>query len=279
MKKAFIYFALLFCIAASGQTGILEKYQYADSLFKASNYEAAYNIFKEIEPKTNPEDTIYNYILWYYTMSTTQLESLNRMAEQWSNSLKYGLEALRLIKKGKSFFDENFTTREYWMHKNLIVSYFALGQMNEVEKHKKILYTAYNEKKLPEGLDGYFNFSFFKWRDKNIWGYEWYPELPEDRFSTSFTKVVYYVYSTNPDGSDKGQLFRFHVLMFHQDSKDAKFDYLLERQMETDKETISGSYYRYTYKKEIDFLKLKKDIIEILEKDIQPDSRRSIPKR
>ncbi|MDD3773652.1 MAG: hypothetical protein PHC38_13490, partial [Weeksellaceae bacterium] len=75
------------------------------------------------------------------------------------------------------------------------------------------------------------------------------------------------------------QLFRFHVLMYHQDSKNAKFDYLLEKQMETDEATISGSYYQYTYKENIDYKKLKDDIKEIVTKEIEPSSRRTIPKR
>lgn len=279
MKKTLTFILLTVATFAFGQTEISTKYHTADSLLQADNYLEAYKILKEIEPKCDKKDTLYDYILWYYVGATSELESQNRMTEQFETSLKYGLEALELIEKGKSRFDEKFASKEFWMHKNIIVSYFGLGQFDKAKKHRDILYKAYKEKKLPEGIDGYYNFDFFKLNDKNIWGYEWYPELPKDRFSSSFTKIVYYVYSTNPDGTDKDQLFRFHVLMYHQDSKNAKFDYLLEKQMETDEATISGSYYQYTYKENIDYKKLKDDIKEIVTKEIEPSSRRTIPKR
>ncbi len=279
MKKIIGILLLGFTTIVYGQTNLISKFQKADSLIETNDLTEAYPILKNIEQQCNKKDTIYDYILWGYAYVVTQLEQENRMSEQFDSSLLYGLEALKLIGKGKSRFDREFAAKEYWMTKNIIVSYFGLGKIKKAEKHKKVLYKAYKAKKLPEGIDGYFNFSFFKWKDKNVWGYEWYPELPSDRFASSFTKIVYYVYSTNSDGSDNEQLFRFHVLMFHQNPKGAKFDYILERQMEKDGMRISGSYYKYLYKENIDYTKLKNDIIEILEKDIQPDSRRIIQTR
>jgi len=279
MKKTLIIIFLSLTTFAFGQTEILIKYNQADSLLQVDSYIEACKILKEIEPKCDKKDTLYKYILWYYVNATSELESQTRLTEQFETSLKYGLEALDLIQKGKSNFDDKFASREFWMNKNIIVSYFGLGQYDKAKKHRDILYKAYKENKLPKGIDGYFNFDFFKLNDKNIWAYEWYPELPKDRFSSSFTKIVYYVYSTNDDGTDKDQLYRFHVLMFHQDEKNTKFDYLLEKQMETNEATISGSYFQYTYKKDIDYKKLKDDIKEIIIKEIEPSSRRTIPKR
>ena len=266
-------------IGSYGQKEFLAKYETADSLIRANNYYEGYKILKEIEPKINKKADLYRKMIWQFVVSTTKLESQNRMQEQWDSSLKYGLEALEYIKKGIPMFDKDFAAREFWMNKNIIVSYFGLGKLDLAQKHKDFLYKAYKTKKLPDGIDEYFNYSFFKWKDRNIWCYEWFPALPSDRFSTSFTKVVVYVYSTNPDGSDKDQLFRFHVLMFHHDSKGAKFDYILERQMEADGATISGSYYSYVYQEKIDYVKLKKDVLEILDNDIKPNSKRITPKR
>lgn len=279
MKTTLTFILLTIAAFAFGQTEILAKYNTADSLLQVNKYLEAYNILKEIEPKCDKKDTLYVRILVYYICTTAELESQSRMTEQFEMSLAYGLEALKLIQERKCRLDEKFAAIEFWMHKNLIVSYFGLGQLDKADVHRDILYKAYKAKKLPEGIDGYFNYDFFKLQDKNIWGYEWYPGLSKDRFSQSFTKIVYYVYSTNPDGTDKDQLFRFHVLMFHQDSKNAKFDYLLERQVETDEATISGSYYQYTYSEDIDYKKLKNDIKEIVTKGIEPSSRRIVPKR
>lgn len=279
MKKYLTILLLSVSAVTFGQSEISQKYQTANSLLQKGNFVESVKILREIEASCDKMDTLYNYILWYYVGVTTELENQNRMTEKFDSSLKYGLEALELIKKGRSRFDEKFAAREYWMTKNIIVSYSGLGQYDAAKKYSDFLYKSYKDKTLPDGIDGYFNFDFFKLNGHNVWGYEWYPELPNDRFSSSFTKIVYYVYSTNPDGSDKDQLYRFHVLMFHQSSQDAKFDYLLEKQTETDEVILSGSYYQYTYKADIDYKKLKNDVKEIITKGIEPSSRRSIPKR
>jgi hypothetical protein len=276
--KVFIFIAFIFSLSIFSQT-TNEKYLKADNFLKENNISEAYKIYKEIKPQIQKNDTLYKYVVWYYVGVTTELEKTFRLKEDFNNSLNYGLEALSLIQENKEFFDQAFSEKEPWMTKNIIVSYFGLGKIEEAKKYKEILYKNYKEKTLPKGIDGYFNYDFYKLKDKNIWGYEWYPELPDDRFSSSFTKIVYYVYSTNPDGTDKDQLFRFHVLMYHQDGKNTKFDYLLERQIETDEATISGSYYQYTYKKDIDYKKLKENITEIITKEIEPSSKRTISKK
>jgi hypothetical protein len=280
MKRIIISFICVTLSALTfGQTDVNEKYEQVEKLLKADDTKGAYSLLKEIKLHLETEDSLYQYVVWYYVATASELESEYRRKEDYSNSLKYGLEALQAIQENKEYFDEKFAEREPWMNKNIIVSYFGLGQIENAKKYKEKLYQGFKDKKLPEGIDGYFNFDFFKLKDKNIWGYEWYPELPDDRFSGSFTKVVYYVYSTNEDGTDKDQLFRFHVLMFHQDSKNSKFDYLLERQIETDIAIVSGSYYQYTYKKDIDYKKLKEDIKEIVTQEIEPSTRRTIHKR
>ncbi|MBL7732456.1 MAG: hypothetical protein JNM88_14850 [Chitinophagaceae bacterium] len=245
----------------------------ADSFMQKSDFKSAYNIFREIEPVCDKTDTLYNYILWYYTGSATQIEKVFRDGEQFDSSLHYGLEALKIIAKAKPYFDEKFASREYFMTKNIVVSYFGLGQLDNAKKYKEILYKAYKEKKLPKGMDEYFNFSFFKWEDKNVWGYEWFEELPEDRFSKSFSKIVYYIYSTNPDGTDKEQLYRLHVLMFHNIDPSNKIDYVLTKRLETAKNEVSGTLYAYTYTKDIDYTKLQADIKEVLKGNYQPGNK------
>lgn len=279
MKIILTFILLTATTFAFGQAEILTKYNTADSLLRIDQYLEAYKILKEIEPKCNKKDTLYDNILWYYVSATSQLEYQNRMNEEFEISLKYELEALELIEKGKSRFDEKFASREFWMHKNIIVSYFGLGQLDKAQKHKDILYKAHKEKKRPKGIDEYFNFTFFKWEDKNIWGYEWYEELPEDRSSKSFSKIIYYVYSTNADGSDKSQLYRLEVLMFHKFDNSTKFDYVLTKKLETAKNEISGTLYAYTYNEKIDYIKLQSDIKEVLKGNYKPESKSIIQKK
>jgi hypothetical protein len=273
MKKIFTLLFLTISVFSYGQTEVLKKYMLGDSLMQSNNFTEAYRIFRDIEPKCDKKDTLYNYILWYYTSSATQIEKAFRDKQQFDSSLYYGLEALKLIEKGKPYFDERFASRESFMTKNVVVSYFGLGQLENAKKCKDILYKAYKEKKLPEGIDKYFNFSFFKWEGKNVWGYEWFAELPENRFESSFSKVVYYVYSTNPDGTDKDQLYRLHVLMFHKIDESVKFDYVLTKYLETAKNEVSGTLYAYTYTKDIDYQKLQADIKEVLKGNYEPGTK------
>jgi len=148
-----------------------------------------------------------------------------------------------------------------------------LGQLDNAKKYKDLLYKAWKLQQLPTGLDQYFNFSFFKWEGKNVWGYEWFEELPENRFEKSFSKIVYYIYSTNPDGTDKDQLYRLHVLMFHKMDSTVKFDYVLTKRLEKATNEPQGTLYAYTYTKDIDYKKLQADIMEVLKGNYEGDMK------
>lgn len=268
MKYIFILIIGLGGFSLWGQTPILNQYHEAEAYLKDDKFQEAYDILKKIEALCPSNDTIYDYIIGNYTFAAYEIGIAYRMEEKYDSSLKYAFETLALIQKGKKRFGEIYTAKEYWTYKNIIVSYFGLNQLDKAQKYKQLLYKAYQKHKLPKGIDEYFNFDFFKLNGNNIWGYEWYEALPKNRFSKSFTKVIYYVYSTNDDGSDKEQLYRFHVLMFHQSNKKTQFDYVLEKQFENETQRISTTYMQYTYKEKIDYLKLRKDIIEIITKGI-----------
>lgn len=277
MRKIILIISSFFSFIGFSQNSSIIEFQKATQLLKNEKIDSAYIKFKELENTIVKTDTLYNYSLWYYTMTTSQLEADNRLTEKFDLSLKYGIEALEAIKKGKEQFDTEFAKREYFMIKNIIVSNFGLGNFDEGKKWKDKLYEAKKKNELPEGLDEYFNFDFFIYENKNIWGYEWYHELPKDRFGSSFTKVVYYVYSTNPDGSDKDQLYRLHVLMFHDIS--GKIDYVLTKKLETATNEVSGTLYSYTYDENIDFAQLQTDVKEVLKGKLQPDTRITVPKK
>lgn len=276
MRKLLLILSLIPFISY-GQENFLNEYNYADSLIQSNQINSGYLKLKELEKSIPVSDTLYDYTLWYLTGIVSHLESTSRSSEDFQSSLNYGLEALELIKKGITRFDSEFAKREPFMIKNVVVSYFGLGDYAKAQKYKDKLYKAYRDKKLPEGIDEYFNFDFFTLDNKNIWGYEWFAELPNDRFSSSFTKVVYYVYSTNPDGSDKDQLYRLHVLMYHGDNK--QFDYVMDKRLDTETDEISGTLYSYTYKENIDYKKLHNDVIEIVKGNLQPDTKRTTSKK
>lgn len=274
MKKLFKCIFLLLSINCLSQETPVSGFNRAEKLVLEEKFAEAYPILIKLETTVPVTDTLYRGIIWYAAASATTLEAQYRLKEDFNNSLKYGIEALSYVNKGLDYFDANFAARQYWLTKNIIVSCFGLKKYDEAKKYKQLLYDAYKAGALPEGIDGYFNFDFFKWEGKNIWGYEWYPELGDPETEGSFSKIVYYVYSTNPDGSDKDQLYRLHVLKFHKSGNSVPFDYVLTKRLETAKNEVSGTLYSYTYKKEIDYVKLKADIIEVLKGNLEPDIKK-----
>lgn len=277
MKKSIILLFLVCATNAYGQMDTLMLYNKADSLMKKKNYSAAYQILKAIEPPVKKADVLSKKIISHYIVAISLLEKRARLSEKWDTSLFLGQEGLRIIQLWKPAFETEFTEREFWIHKNLIVTYFGLGQIDKTIAHKELLYKAYKKKKLPKGIDICYNFSYFKWMDKNIWGYEFYPEIGDKEVEDRYTKIIYLVYSTKPDGSDNKQLFRFHILKYHRlEDTNLKYDYVLERQTDTETERLWGSYYKFTYQKKIDYLKLKNDIVEILENASAPNVERRI---
>ena len=281
MKKIRLFLILItlniVAIISYGQPDYQTKYNKADSLIKYNQLVEGYLMLKELESIVPKTDTLYENTLWYLADLATHLESFNRSKQAFKISLNYGFEALDYIRKGIPYFEKKFADRESYMIKNNVVSYFGLGNYTEGQAYKKLLYQLNKDKKLPEGLADYFNFEYFKLNNKNIWGYEWFDDLPKDRFSSSFTKIVYYVYSTNPDGSDKDQLYRLHVLMFHGENND--FDYVLDKRFENENEEIAGTFYSYTYKENIDFEKLHNDVIQIIKDNLEPDTKRTKSKK
>jgi tetratricopeptide (TPR) repeat protein len=278
MKKINILILLLIPIIGFSQNDYLTEYQKAESLLQTNEIDTAFVKFKELEKSLPKNDSLYENALWYKVATATHLEEIYRFQEKFEQSLTFAREALDGIEKGIEIFDEDFAKRKFFMVKNIMVANYGLGNFEEGKKWKEKMYEAKGKNQLPEGIDENFNFDFFKFEDKNIWGYEWYAELPKDRFSGSFTKVVYYVYSTNPDGSDKDQLYRLHVLMFHNIEPSNGIDYVLTKRLETAKNEVSGTLYAYTYKEDIDYEKLKNDVKEVLKGNLKPDTKSTTTK-
>lgn len=261
-------FLLIIPFFSFSQTDYLSSYKKALDLSAVGKVDSAYFILKELKTNVPKTDTLYNYVLGNKIIVLTKMEKQSQMAENFRKSLDYGLEAWNEFQKEKEYLNNDFKNREYYILKNILVSYMGLGNFKEAKKWKAQLYKAQKQNVLPEQMQNYFNFDFFRMDDKNVWGYEWFEELPKDRFSRSFTKIVYYVYSTNSDGSDHEQLYRLHVLMFHANNE--KFDYVMTLKSGDDSNSFSQSLYQYTYKENIDYQQLQKDVKAIVNGKIKP---------
>ena len=268
MKKVFVLLLAIFAsIAYEGiyaQINLHERY--IDSLYQSGHFDVAYRYAKQRWQSLRADKSQeYRDATFDYYRTAYMLEMIYRYYENFGEALKLNEEMLALMKPGT----------DYFAIRNKIVCYSGMGNYAEAAKNRALLYKAYKKNKLPceYELCHYYNFDYFKIDTLNIWGYEWYDELPKDRFSTSFTKVVYYVYNTNPDGSDKDQLFRLHLIMFH--GTDMPFDYIIEKHISTEKGEMRQSMYQYTYNENIDYEKLHNDVKEIVSGGKKTDTQRS----
>lgn len=268
----FASFLLAFPHTVSAQTEA--DYQHIDSLVQAGHTELAYHFTKEKYNAMNPSVPLYLEAVIMHFQVASYYEFILRRQEDFNKELEINQELLDLIHKYKKSFNKEFAQQEYFIYRNLAVCYTGLGKYADAQKYRSLLYEAQKKKKLPceYELCHYFNFDFFKVDTLNVWGYEWYDQLPKNRFSTSFTKIVYYVYSTDANGNDKDQLYRLHVIMFH--GSNPSFDYIMDKHISTEEGEISGSMYAYTYKEEIDFKKLHNDVLEIVRENKQSDTQR-----
>ena len=268
MKKIFILLMITVTLIPVGgvfaQSDPFERH--IDSLWRAGLYEEAYLYSKQCWQSLSPDKSqTYKDATADYYVTTFLFEMICRYQEKFEEALKLNEEMMALRKP----------QTDYFAIRNKIVCYSGLGNYEKAAENRTLLYKAHKKKKLPceYELCHYYNFDFFKVDTLNIWGYEWYDELPKNRFSTSFTKVVYYVYSTNPDGSDKDQLYRLHLIMFH--GTDMPFDYIMEKHISTEDGEMRNSMYQYTYKANIDYEKLHNDVREIVKGDRKAEIQRS----
>ena len=266
MKKVFVLVAIFALIAVDVNAQNDPHERHIDSLCQSGLFGEAYQYAKQ-RWQGLPADKSQTYkdATFDYYRTAYMLEMAYRYQENFEEALKLDEEMQTLMKP----------ETDYFAIRNKIVCYSGLGNYKKAAENRALLYKAHKKNKLPceYELCHYYNFDFFKIDTLNIWGYEWYDELPKNRFSTSFTKVVYYVYSTNPDGSDKDQLYRLHLLMFH--GTDMPFDYIMTRYISTENGEIRSSMYEYTYKENIDYEKLHNDVIEIVKGGKKTDTQNS----
>lgn len=279
MKSQLFIVLLAITVSSNAQTSLIRIYNASEILLEANKLTDAWRLLKDVESTCDKTDTLYPYIVWNSLSTTTRLELYYRLKAKFDSSFYFGQQSLQLIEKGAPYFKETFVNRKYWMYKNLVVSSFGAGKPEQAKKYQHLLYKAYKNKKLPEGMDQYYNFTYFKWKDKNVWGYEWYPEPGDPDAKGRYSKIIYYVYSTNEDGSDKEQLYRLHVQRSHNNDNALKLNYVLIKQLENAQNEVSGTLYGYTYNRKINYAKLQADVKAVLMENYYPDTQAVVIKR
>ena len=264
MKRIFqIVVILLIPFFSYSQSRIDSLFSIGDKFFKEKKYDNAKEIYTGLKSELNKGSSDYNYVADQIAMIYFFERDILRNENKFEESNQYLLNFLDYIKREKAFIRPLWSDeKRYFLIKTIIQNYFSLGQHENAKKYQELLYKAYKEKKLPEGINKFYSFEMFKWKDKNVWGYEYYPELGDPETEGSFSKIIYYVYTTDENGNDKEQLYTLHVLKVHK-INDKMSDYVLTKRSSTK----GGTYWEYTYNSPIDYKKLKKDILKFLKEN------------
>ncbi|PCI93556.1 MAG: hypothetical protein COB15_16120 [Flavobacteriales bacterium] len=270
MRIILTVIVILVPIITIAQSRIDSLFDIGDVHFENKELDKAIEVFTSLKSELEVGSSDFNFasdrIVNIYYHGKDDL----RNQGEYLKSINYLEKLISLIESEKEHIRPMWINeKKYFLTKTIIQNYFSLGQIDKAKKFQDILYKAYNEKLLPDGIDLSYSFEMFKWKDKNIWGYEWFEKLPEDRMSKSFTKINYYVYNTHPDGVDNELLYRIHFLMFHKTSG-KEDDYVMTLYKMLDDQEQSQTLWCYTYNEPIDYVKAKKDVIEILKGNLSP---------
>lgn len=271
MKATIISLLLCFLIPFANAQTAADRYNYATALGDEGQVDKGYVIIDSLLKKVDKKDTLYNYVLYMAGAMTAKLSMECTFSQRWKEGISYSNTFLTLYNDNKEFFDTQLEGRLYWVYKNLLVASRALKLNSAFDKYRKVLYAAYKKGGLlPDPLDQYFNFEFFKWEGCNVWGYEWYPEIGDPETKGSYSKHVYYIYSTKPNGDDDKQLFTLQTVKIHKIDNSVKGDYVLTFRRYSENGDYSKTHWKAVFKAPVDYDKLHDAVVDYLDTIIKP---------
>lgn len=269
------FVTLCFCLVSatlSAQENA-KKFDEAGKLFQQGNLAEAAKLLVEIDSDEQVDSELRKDVQWSLASCYSVLAKNAIRQEDWKNARQYSELCEEVIENAIEFkSDEQWLAKKYWCYKNLIVAFHGLEDYEQAKANREKLYQEFRNGSLPDGMDKHFNFEFFKHDGKNVWGYEYFKELDDVEAGESFSKIVYFVYSTKEDGSDKDQLFRLHVLKFHKIDASDPNDYVLTKRVRQGDDTGSRTLYNYTYSDPVDVKKLRSDIRDFLDAESKDES-------
>lgn len=244
-------------------------------LFVQGKYEEALELIRDLNEAEDLDESLKQNARMALLSTLSKLSQASRSKEQWKVARKYSEETLEWLDKSTTEFEgevlEQLKVRRLWACKNMVLACHGLGEFEKANEYRKELYDAWDNEALPDGLNRCFNFSFFRHQNKNVWGYEYYPELDDTEVGESFSKFVFFIYSTNDDGSDKEQLYRLHVLKFHNLlGEPSEVDFILTKRWMVGEEEGSLTCPEFTWSNPVNTEQLGKDILRYLEENPEP---------
>jgi hypothetical protein len=273
MRKPIVLLILLAGAAGLilGQTYDINKLKAAYDCLEKKDYASSLKLFQEIYARADKSDRYFRDIA--YGRAASLFFSLGDVMKRndWNRVIELGDGLITVLDADKDVLDPVLLEKKYWAVKDLIVAYFGLGQRDKAKPFQEVLYEAYQQKQLPEGINLSYNFEKFVHDGLNVWGYESYAQLADQEPGASFSKHVYYIFSRDNEGNDKEELFTLETVGVHKLSPDLP-DFVLTRRVRVEESLRSETYWDFTFNDPVDYEKLHQAIIEFLKGGAKPSS-------
>jgi hypothetical protein len=273
LKKSLIILTALVGISVivGGQASQQKKLQEAYAYLDKKDFANSLKLFQELHTQVARNDRSFADVALglssslYYTLLDVMKKN------DWKATVDLADRFLKVLKDDETFLDPAVLGKKVWAYKDLIVAYFGLGQRDKAKPYQDLLYQAYKEKQLPDGIDRSYNFEKFVYNDLNVWGYESYAELKDQEAGRSFSKHVYYIISRDDEGNDKEQLYTLETVRVHK-LKDDLPDYVLTKKTSSEENVKNETYWTFTFNDPVDYEKLHQAILALLKGGVSPDS-------
>ncbi|MBL7713243.1 MAG: hypothetical protein JNL13_12280 [Chitinophagaceae bacterium] len=239
------------------QTDVHTLLSKADSAyFDFKDYKTALRLYKSIRGNLKEVDADYSYTVDKIAKSLFYCQYDEHQIGNYQSSLMLSKELLDMLDRDKKYLDTSLDSKKYWLYKNMVMGYFSMGELQKAKVFQDLLYKAYKNQTLPEGIDKYYCFEKFVYKGMNVWGYEWYPQLGDKETEGSFSKHVYYIYTRDDKGNDKEQQYTLHTVKIHKLNGNEP-DYVLTKRFSTNEQEISESIWTFTFSNPIDYSQLQ----------------------
>ena len=274
MNRLVASFAPPFCMialtvlmnVASGQDHAT-RFEQAGKHFAKGELKAALAIVKQLDESDELDGELKKDVRWARlgALSALAKQALNKT--QWATAREYTKQSIEILEKSDQDFDGPFlqqlNDRKCFAWKNMVVACYGINELEEAQRYKENLYQAHQQKELPQGLDQYFNFEFFRIEKLNVWGYEYFQiESKQDQEETP--QYVYHIFSANDDGTDNKPLCLLVLVEIPKVNVDDKTVYAISKRWKVEGQQQSETLYDYRYADPVDLEKLRADVRKLV---------------
>ena len=253
------------------------RFAQAGKLFAAGEIEKALQIVNELDESGTVDDDLKKDIRWARLGAFSALAKQARNKLEWAAAQKHTKQVLDILEKSNGEFTGDFfkqlENRKFFAYKNMILACNGLDELEDAQTYKDRLYRAFRQKRLPKGLDEYFNFEFDRVNKLNVWGYEYFSTKSEPNSDDESPKYVYHVYSTNEDGTDKTPAFLLVLVEIPKINKDDKTVFALSKRWMVDGEEQRKTLYNQTYTDPVNLKKLRTDVRKLVKEFSEPKNK------